>query len=466
MNFHTPEPTELSLALPIHCNTPDEVIYEHIRDALGRGLPILRPVAPHDVPAIIVGGGPSVKDELPNLARLHVGTVYALNGAGLWLQSVGITPHAVILLDARPHNVKFITGLDPRVKLYIATQCHPDVFDAALANGNPIITWHSANREPTNDEKDAQVGIGVTETRYTVLIAGGSSVGMRALRLVHVLGHRTVHLFGYDSSYANSAVGYDPPSQLSHAYPQPENEKDEPRGCLVGGRWFVSTAWMIRQAADFQHIAAAMMAEGMNFRLYGDGLLQAMANEALKGEPEAFEGPPIDPTAKIHEKAFIGEGVRIGARTAVYQFASVIRGAVLGADCKVAPGVCVDGARFGDRCAISQGVALSPGFKFGNDVFIGPNVSICNDFWPSVSKENFDMGCFQRGEWAVIVKDGAAIGANAVILPGVTIGERALVAAGAVVTKSVPDDHLYQRDGTAIPINPPWRLYRMRFAQC
>jgi UDP-2-acetamido-3-amino-2,3-dideoxy-glucuronate N-acetyltransferase len=173
----------------------------------------------------------------------------------------------------------------------------------------------------------------------------------------------------------------------------------------------------------------------------------------------------IDPTARIHPLAHV-ENAHIGARTRVWQFASVIRGTVLGADCNVASCATLDGPVFGDRCIISQGVAMGPGFLFGSDIFVGPNVTICNDRWPTTSKQGFDLTALQRGRWAVIVMDGASIGANAVVLPGVTIGARAMIAAGAVVERNVPADYLLRRDGQVVPIKPEWRKRRMRQAEC
>lgn len=173
----------------------------------------------------------------------------------------------------------------------------------------------------------------------------------------------------------------------------------------------------------------------------------------------------IDPSAKIHPLAHV-EGASVGARTSIWQFASVIRGTRLGADCNVASGATLDGPWFGDRCIISQGVAMGPGFLFGNDIFVGPNVTICNDYWPSSSKENFDADLLRGDFVAVHVKDGAFIGANAVVLPGVTIGKRAAVGAGVVVSRNIPDDHLLGRDGCLVRIRPEWRERRMREARC
>lgn len=170
----------------------------------------------------------------------------------------------------------------------------------------------------------------------------------------------------------------------------------------------------------------------------------------------------IDPSAFIHPKAHV-EGAEIGARTKVWQFASVT-GAKLGADCSIWPHVMLDGPVFGDRCKIASGVAMGPGFLFGNDVFVGPNVTVCNDQWPRVERDGFDYDALRSGQWAVIVGDGASIGANAVVLPGAMIGRGSVIAAGAVVNRDVPDVHLFRRDGSCVPLDPAKMKARMRYA--
>lgn len=171
----------------------------------------------------------------------------------------------------------------------------------------------------------------------------------------------------------------------------------------------------------------------------------------------------IDPTAFIHPKAHV-EDATIGARTKVWQFASVIRGTVLGDDCNVASCATLDGPVFGHRCTISQGVAMGPGFWFGNDVFVGPNVTICNDRWPVQSKADFYPDELRKEFVTVRVGDGSSIGANAVVLPGITIGKRCMIAACATVDMNVPDDHLFTRGGAILKIKPGWRQNRMRRA--
>lgn len=123
------------------------------------------------------------------------------------------------------------------------------------------------------------------------------------------------------------------------------------------------------------------------------------------------------------------------------------------------------GAKFGDRCSIQANVAMGAGFVVGDDVFIGPNVTFCNDVFPRAHRIGWDAEALADGRCVtVIVGNGASIGANAVILPGVTIGQGAMVAAGAVCGVSVPANHMFKRDGRVVEINPAWAKKRMRAA--
>lgn len=174
----------------------------------------------------------------------------------------------------------------------------------------------------------------------------------------------------------------------------------------------------------------------------------------------------IHPTAMMHRLAMWDETIEVGAKTKVWQFATVIRDTILGEECSVGACAVLSGPHFGDRCKISSGVVMGPGFRIGNDVFIGPNVVLANDCWPSVSMDGYDDEALRSGErFAVVIEDGAVIGANAVILPGVTIGEGAVVAACARVTKDVPRGGVWLSE-TKIGVVPRnWRAKRMRWAK-
>ena len=159
----------------------------------------------------------------------------------------------------------------------------------------------------------------------------------------------------------------------------------------------------------------------------------------------------------IHPQAYV-EDSAIGDGSVVRQFASISRRAVLGENCRVAPFAVIDGAALGRGVIVSAHAFICPGVKIDDDVFIGPHAVFCNDMWPRVSKDGFEIfGVVCR------VRTGASIGANATILPGITIGRNAMVAAGAVAEASVPDNHLLDRSGDVRPIRPEWRERRMRF---
>ncbi len=134
----------------------------------------------------------------------------------------------------------------------------------------------------------------------------------------------------------------------------------------------------------------------------------------------------------IHPQALV-ESRKIGDGTRIWAFAHVLPGARIGGDCNICDHVFIENdVVIGDRVTIKCGVQIWDLLRIEDDVFIGPNATFTNDLYPR-SKVNFP-GKFT----ATTVRRGATIGANATILPGLTIGERAVVGAGAVVTRDVP----------------------------
>lgn len=125
----------------------------------------------------------------------------------------------------------------------------------------------------------------------------------------------------------------------------------------------------------------------------------------------------------------------IGKRTCVWQYVVVLPGAVIGADCNICSHCFIENdVIIGNRVTIKNGVQIWDGLRIEDDVFIGPNVTFTNDLFPR-SKGNFKLQ-------ETRVEAGASIGANATILPGLTIGKKSMIAAGAVVTKDVPPNAL------------------------
>jgi acetyltransferase-like isoleucine patch superfamily enzyme len=134
-----------------------------------------------------------------------------------------------------------------------------------------------------------------------------------------------------------------------------------------------------------------------------------------------------------HEHAVV-ESNAIGDRTRIWAFAHILPGARIGSDCNICDHTFLENdVILGDRVTIKCGVQLWNGVRLEDDVFVGPNATFTNDHFPR-SRQHLNPE--QVGQ--TVVKRGATIGANATILPGVTIGERAMVGAGAVVTHNVP----------------------------
>lgn len=135
--------------------------------------------------------------------------------------------------------------------------------------------------------------------------------------------------------------------------------------------------------------------------------------------------------AFVHPQALC-ESPHLGAGTRIWAFAHVLPGARIGADCNVCDHVFIENdVLVGDRVTIKCGVQLWDGVRLEDDVFVGPNATFTNDIFPR-SKQ------YPQAFAHTQVRRGASIGANATILPGVTIGSRAMVGAGAVVTRNVP----------------------------
>ena len=128
----------------------------------------------------------------------------------------------------------------------------------------------------------------------------------------------------------------------------------------------------------------------------------------------------------------ICESRSVGNGTKVWAFAHVLPGAIIGQDCNICDHVFIENdVVLGDRVTVKSGVQLWDGLRVGNDVFIGPNATFTNDFFP---KSRQRPSRFAR----TTLEEGCSIGANATILPGILIGRNAMVGAGAVVTRSVP----------------------------
>jgi UDP-2-acetamido-3-amino-2,3-dideoxy-glucuronate N-acetyltransferase len=134
----------------------------------------------------------------------------------------------------------------------------------------------------------------------------------------------------------------------------------------------------------------------------------------------------------IHESAFVDAGARIGAGTRIWHFCHVNPGAVIGERCSLGQNVVVmNGTRLGNNVKVQNNVSIYEGVELEDDVFCGPSMVFTNVINPRSHVSRKDE--YRR----TLVKRGATIGANATVVCGVTIGEYAMIGAGAVVAKDV-----------------------------
>ena len=147
------------------------------------------------------------------------------------------------------------------------------------------------------------------------------------------------------------------------------------------------------------------------------------------------KGVRIHPTAEVSEQAEIGE------ETSIWHQAQVREGAQIGRNCILSKGVYVDaGVTLGDNVKVQNYVSIYHGVTIKDGVFCGPHCVFTNDKQPRAI--NADGSLKAADDWelsATLVKRGASIGANAVIVCGVTVGEWAMIGSGSVVSRDVPD---------------------------
>lgn len=234
---------------PVNPAVPDETMLEHVRSAMGRGLPEVAPAKPHDRIMSIAGGGPSLGDTWRELD----GVIVTQNAALGFLLGKGVVPWACGVLDARPHVADLIER-HSRVFYFVASTCHPRVFNKLA--GCKVGLWH-----PLGMPGIEQAAKGA---RY--FIGGGTTMGLRWLNIGHFMGFRRFHAHGLDSSFRG---------QQTHAY---SDFRDGFSSLdLLGHRTSMN---FIRQIADWfelkQMFGGLPDGERPEIKLLGDGLLQTV----------------------------------------------------------------------------------------------------------------------------------------------------------------------------------------------
>lgn len=137
----------------------------------------------------------------------------------------------------------------------------------------------------------------------------------------------------------------------------------------------------------------------------------------------------------VHESSYVDDNVKIGKGTKIWHFSHILNGAIIGENCSLGQNVNIgNNVVIGNGCKLQNNVSVYEGVEMEDYVFCGPSMVFTNDLTP---RAKYPKG--SAGYKKTLLKEGSTVGANATIVCGHNIGRWAMVAAGAVVTKNVPD---------------------------
>lgn len=231
----------------------DEVLKANIRTNLESGYKEASPHEVQDIEIDLLAGGPSL-EEYEATGR----PIVTVNGAYNWAIQKGLKPSAQLIIDPREMNRRFVEPVLPSCKYLIGSWCHPDI--ARAVPKDQVWMWHSGDfvkevvEEFAKDRGD----------HIAFPVFGGSTVMLRGIPLLYMLGFRKLHIWGFDSCLKDGK---------HHAYSQPENDRDTIIDVAIGGRSFKCAVWMACQAQEWIDMLKHMLPDDMQIEVHGDGLI-------------------------------------------------------------------------------------------------------------------------------------------------------------------------------------------------
>lgn len=209
---------------------------------------------------MMICGGPSLNEYTDEIIKLRAEgmAMITTNGTYNWAIRNGMIPSMQLVIDARSFNKRFVQPVVDDCKYMLASQCHPSVFEGLPQDRTYI--WHVSGHHE-GEVKD------LFDELYEIWfpIPGGSTVTLRGLCLLRMLGFHKIHMYGFDSCYQEDK---------HHAYSQPENDYKN-SGALpieVGGRVFQCDPWMYCQAKEFMDMIG-LFGDEIDLNVKGDGLI-------------------------------------------------------------------------------------------------------------------------------------------------------------------------------------------------
>ena len=266
----------IPLKITGQCVMPDNVLYEHMDDAIRRGYQeVKEPQPANDQLVALVASGPSVAGQLEKIKEMsNAGVkIVAIKDAHDWLIDNGVIPHFALAIDPQEHRWDCFKRKHKDVCYTIASQCHPKVFDHL--EGMNVLLWHP------------YITLNQKRPQGRCVIGGGTTSGLRAISLFYVLGYRHFALFGYDSCMDGETLRVNGSKATGEAITEIRIDKDGPS--------FYCNPAMALQAEQFQDYFNYM--PDASFYCFGGGLISAIIDLRQKNFnrlKELSEGPKQD----------------------------------------------------------------------------------------------------------------------------------------------------------------------------
>lgn len=250
------------LNLNLSCNTNGDKTRENVRHALTLDLTVIRPKEASPYTAVLVGGGPSLQDDIEQIRLLQVNGfhIFALNGSAKFLNEHSIVPDYQVIIDPRPENVSL---LGEAFGYLIASQCDPALFDKVKDKNTALFHLAGSAYDMVDD----------------TVIGGNVTVGLTTMCLAFTMGYRSLHLYGYDSSFEDN----------QHAYPQDRTDQEQvlldvkAKDKFGEDQHFKTNYPMAKQADLFPGMVQMLTAESCKIFVHGKGLLPTIAHAMMKG---------------------------------------------------------------------------------------------------------------------------------------------------------------------------------------
>ena len=216
----------------------------------------MEPYESQDKVIALAVGGATLEETFPDLMekRKNGMPLVTVNGSHKYCMDRGLVPSAMVMLDSREFNSRFIYPLSKECKYFISSQCHPSAFDNL--EGHKLWIWHCAGDTDNEDLLKEQYG-----NNYFPIM-GGSTVTLRAIHLFRMLGFSKFEVYGFDSCIIGQ----------HHAYEQKENDDEQVIDVIVADKEFRCTAAHYHQAKEFVQMIGKT-GEYYDLAVHGDGLI-------------------------------------------------------------------------------------------------------------------------------------------------------------------------------------------------